>query len=430
MAKIAFQTFGCTLNFSDSEVMMGSLRNAGHEIVDSVSDAELVVVNGCSVKNLAESKFFKAVRDASDAGKKVVVAGCVVSAEKKLADTKLSGHSVVGTKQLGKIVHVVEETLLGNVVQMLGSDKNERLNVPRVRRNSVVGIVPIAEGCLGECAYCKARFARGKLVSYDPSAIVKQVISDVADGCREIWLTSQDCGAYGKDIGTDIVSLVCAVCEVEGDFMIRIGMMNPNFALEYLDDLVDLFKSNKGKLFWFLHIPVQAGSDRILGLMRRKYTVADFVAVCTALRKAMPEFAISTDVICGFPSETEDEFSETLALIERVKPDVINVSRFWARPGTEAASMGGQLTGTETNSRSRKMVELKKKVVLSRNRTWLGWKGSVLVDERGKVGEGESWIGRNYAYKPFGLRGAFSLGQKVDVTAEKAHIYYLECSVL
>ncbi|MFC1741470.1 tRNA (N(6)-L-threonylcarbamoyladenosine(37)-C(2))-methylthiotransferase [Nanoarchaeota archaeon] len=429
MAKIAFVTFGCAVNFSDSEQMMGSLKSAGHSMV-GVESAELVVVNGCTVKNLAESKFFKAIRECSARGQKVVVAGCVVQAELGLANERLKDYSIIGTKQQGKIVHVVEETLAGNVVQILGVESDVRLNVPRVRRNSVVGIVPISEGCLGECTYCKARFARGRLVSYDASAVVSEVETAVSDGCREIWLTSQDCGAYGKDIGTDIVALLRAVCAVPGDFMVRVGMMNPNFALEYVDDLVSVFLDNKGKLFWFLHIPVQAGSDRVLGLMKRKYTVADFVAVCSRLRSAMPEFCISTDVICGFPGESEIEFSETLELIKNVQPDVMNVSRFWARPGTEAAGMPGQLLGGETQKRSGEMKKVKDAVSLARNQTWSDWSGEVVVDEKGSVGAGESWIGRNFAYKPVALKGSFSLGQKLGVSGCKAHNYYLEGFIL
>ncbi len=424
--RIAFITFGCTLNFADSEMMQGLLKEAGHGIVDRVDDADLVVVNGCTVKHLAEKKFFRAVDDAVGAGKKVVLAGCVVQAEPGYLTDKLKQYSVIGTKQLNRIVHVVEETLAGNVVQMIAWEKNARLNVPVVRRNPVVGIVPISEGCLGECTYCKARLARGKLVSYNPEAIVKQVVSHVRDGCREIWLTSQDCGAYGKDIGTDIVALLRAVCDVEGDFFVRLGMMNPNFALEYLDDLVDVFKENKGKLFWFIHLPVQAGSDRVLGLMKRKYPVADFIAVCRRFRSAMPEITIATDIICGFPTETGEEFKETLGVIRKVQPDVINVSRFWPRPGTPAASMEGQLHGRDTNERSRMMENLKEKLSLLRNKTWAGWSGSVLVDEKGTVGASESWIGRNYAYKPVALKGTFSLGSVVDTKPIRAHRYYLE----
>jgi MiaB-like tRNA modifying enzyme len=429
MVKIAFLTFGCTLNFADSELMMGLLKEAGHEIVSTVDSASLVVVNSCTVKNLAENKLFKAVRDAESGGKKVVVAGCVAQAEQSHLNGRLSGYSVVGTKQLNKIVHVVEETLAGNTVQMLGIEKNERLNVPKVRRNKIIGIVPIAEGCLGECSYCKARMARGRLVSYDPEAIVKQVMSDVRDGCREIWLTSQDCGAYGKDIGTNIVALLKSVCAVEGDFMIRLGMMNPNFALEYLDELIGVFKSNKGKLFWFIHLPVQAGSNRILQEMNRKYTKEEFTRVCQAFRTVMPEMTIATDVICGFPSESDEEFKQTMDLVKQVQPDVINISRFWARPGTPAASMEGQLHGRDTNERSREMKKVKEEVSLLRNKTWEGWSGPVIIDEKGTVGSEESWIGRNYAYKPVGVKGRFRMGEKVEVKISGVKVYHLEGDV-
>jgi len=426
MAKIAFKTFGCTLNLSDSEMMQGLLVDAGHEIVGDVDSAELVVVNSCSVKHLAEKKFFRAVADAAGRGKKVVCAGCVPQAEQSYLADSLSGFSVIGTKQLNKIVHVVEETLAGNVVHMVKSEKNSRLNVPKVRRNPVVGIVPISEGCLGECTYCKSRLARGNLVSYDPDAIVSQVKADVASGCKEIWLTSQDCGAYGKDIGTDIVELLKRVCVVDGDFMIRLGMMNPNFALEYLDELIDVFQENEGKLFWFIHLPVQAGSNRILQSMNRKYTKEDFMKVCYSLRESMPEISIATDVICGFPGETEEEFQQTVELVREVVPDVVNVSRFWPRPGTSAATMEGQLHGRDTNSRSREMENVKEEVSLMRNKAWEGWSGTVFVDEKGSVGSGESWVGRNFAYKPVGLLGRYSLGDTVTVTIKESHTFYLE----
>ncbi len=424
--KIAFITFGCTLNFADTELMSGLLQTAGFDVVgsDAVDSADVVIVNGCSVKHLAEKKFFKAVQRFEDAGKKIIVAGCVAQAEQEYAKTRLASYSIIGTKQLNKIVHVVEETLSGNIVQLLGQDKNDRLNVPRVRRNPVVGIVPISEGCLGECTYCKSRFARGKLVSYDPDAIVRQVVSDVAEGCKEIWLTSQDCGAYGKDIGTDIVTLLRAVCDVEGNFMVRIGMMNPDFALEHLDDLIGVFKENKDKLFWFLHIPVQAGSDRVLRLMKRKYTVGDFIHVTESIRRELAQFTISTDIICGFPGETEEEFHDSIELVQKVNPDVINISRFWPRPGTEAEKMEGQLPGRDTNKRSREMRELLKRISRANNETWKGWQGMIIIDEQGN--RPGSMIGRNFAYKPVAVKGKFNLGETIEVKIEKIDTYHLE----
>jgi MiaB-like tRNA modifying enzyme len=423
MPKISFLTFGCSVNFADSELMMGLLQRSGFEIVPDPKHADLVVINGCSVKHLAEKKFFRAIAEWKKRGKNIVLAGCVTQAEPSYAKTSLKDFSILGTKQLDNIVHVVEETLQGNVVHCIDAGKNEHLNLPRIRRNSMIGIVPISEGCLCDCSYCKARFARGKLVSYPPEAIVKHIITDINDGCREIWLTSQDCGAYGKDRGTSIIALLRAVLGIKGNFIVRLGMMNPNFALEYVDDIVDIFQHSKGRLFRFIHIPVQSGNDRILGLMRRKYKTAEFVKVCETLRKAMPDITIATDVICGFPTETEEEFNESLELIKRIRPDVLNISRFWARPGTDAAEMEGQLIGRETNPRSRKMRALFNAITAERKKQWQGWSGEILIDEKGKSG---SWVGRNYAYVPVALKGKHSLGEKAAVKVSKTGTHHLD----
>ena len=144
MSKIAFLTFGCTLNFADTELMMGLLKKEGHIIVDSEDDADIVVINSCTVKNMAETKFFKAIRNMEKKCKKIVVAGCIAQAQESLLGTRLKNYSVIGTKQLNRIVHVVEETLVGNVIHMCAQGKNERFNIPKVRRNNIIGIIPIA----------------------------------------------------------------------------------------------------------------------------------------------------------------------------------------------------------------------------------------------------------------------------------------------
>lgn len=421
--KIAFITFGCSLNISDSELMAGLLRESGFEIVEDWKTAELVVVNGCTVKHLAEKKFFRAVREVENRGKKAVIAGCVVEADKKYAQTAFKNNSIIGTKQLSKIAEVVEQTLKGNIIQLLGQEKNQRLNLPKVRRNKIIGIVPISGGCLGNCSYCKTRAARGALHSYDEKAILEEVKSCVKEGCGEIWLTSQDCGAYGKDSGTNIIFLLKAVLALEGNFFVRLGMMNPDFAILYIDEIIEVYKKHKGKLFWFLHIPLQSGNDRILRLMKRRYTASDFIRICERVRKELPELTIATDVICGFPTETSSEFRETVEVIRRVKPDVINISRFWARPGTEAAEMKGQLIGRESNKRSREMRAVLKELSLERNKSWEGWKGRIIIDEKGRI-KG-SFVGRNYAYKPVAVKGDFEMGERVHVNVEQGFVYYL-----
>lgn len=432
MTKIAFITFGCTLNVADSELMMGLLSSEGFEIVQSSDEADLVVINSCTVKNMAENKFFKTIRDMQSKNKLVIAAGCVPQAEKSYLANQLKDVSVIGTKQLNRIVDVVRETIDGNVMQLVVDGENKRHSMPRIRRNNIIGIVPISEGCLGNCTYCKSKMARGDLVSYDSKVILEEIKSAVKEGCKEIWLTSQDCGAYGLDIDTDITKLLESVLKLKGDFKVRLGMSNPNHILPIVDELILLYKENKEKLFRFIHIPVQAGSDRILKLMNRFYTKADFIDLCRRLRGAMPDITIATDVICGFPGETEEEFEETLELMKTIQPDVINRARFWARPGTVAATMDDQLAGTVTNERSRKLNALLQEISKQRNEFWKDWEGKILIDEEGHPDSNKNptWLGRNYAYKPFVIKQKTEVGKFINVKVSNIEVFHLEAGLV
>jgi tRNA A37 methylthiotransferase MiaB len=197
-------------------------------------------------------------------------------------------------------------------------------------------------------------------------------------------------------------------------------MMNPNNVLPILDDLIEAFGSEK--VFKFLHVPVQSGSDEVLGLMRRRYSVDDFQGLVRRFREAFPLLTLSTDVICGFPRETEEQFQDSLRLIEEVKPEVLNISRFWPRPGTVAEAMDGQLHGRETKDRSRRLSALWRRQSLEGSQRWKGWEGEILVDEVGKEG---SMVGRNFAYKAVVIREKASLGDFVRVKVTEAHGGYL-----
>lgn len=405
MAKIFIKTFGCALNNSDSEVMAGILAKEGHEIVGE--GADVVVINSCTVKNEAESKLYREI--SKHKGKKIIVAGCVAQAERSLIETKLKDYSVIGTSQIKSIGLVVEQTLNGNRVVLLDKE-NKRLNLPKIRKNAVVEIIPISEGCLGSCAYCKVRFARGSLHSYDKDEIIVQAKEAVNEGVKEIWLTSQDTGAYGKDMGITLPNLLKDLIKINGDFKIRLGMCNPNYALEYLDELVEILKSDK--MYKFIHIPLQSGNNRILKLMNRKYSKKDFVKVFKTLKEKVPNITIATDVICGFPTETEEEFEETFELMKELKPDIINIARFWKRPGTPAAEMK-QLNPEIIKSRSKRMMEAFKKISLYNNKKWIGWGGDVVITERGK---NNTLIARNFSYKPVIVKDdGQKLGDNVNV---------------
>ena len=277
------------------------------------------------------------------------------------------------------------------------------LDLPRIQANSLVSIVPVNFGCLGSCAFCCVVHARGHLRSCSIEKIVDRIRQDVDAGVHEFWITSQDTASYGRDISTNLAQMLKEATAVEGDFRLRVGMMTPNLIVPFLDNLIEAFKSEK--VFKFVHLPVQSGDDKVLREMRRFYTVAEFEEIVDAFRKAFPDITLSTDVICGFPGESTEAFENTLSLIRKVRPDVVNVSKFFARPKTAALLMHNEIVlKPEINRRSAETAKLAKQIALERNQRWIGWTGDIFVDEKGKVSG--TWVGRNFAYKPVTVSGA------------------------
>ncbi len=394
------------MNISDSEVMAGLLEKADFRIISSPEDAALIIINSCNVKGRTQSLFFSYLERIKQLKKPIVVAGCIP----KTLPTRVAEFSLIGPDQLNRIVEVVEETLNGNTVAALADEPVKRLNLPKIRKNPVVEILPISKGCLGSCSYCVVKKARGSLVSYPAEEILKQAKDAVRDGVREIWVTSQDSGCYGRDIHSTLPELLQQLCSLEGDFRIRLGMLNPNLAVEYLDRLVEVYRHPR--MFKFLHIPVQSGSNEILKRMNRKYTKEDFISVVQRFKKEVSGITVATDIICGFPGETKAQFEETLQLVRTVRPVILNISRFSPRPGTQAVYMSDQLPGGEIKNRSRTLTMAFEWIAFEENKAWKNWEGEITIDEQGK---NNTFIGRNDSYKPVIVEGNFRLGQKVKV---------------
>ena len=416
--RVFMKSFGCSANLADGEVLAGCLAAAGHRLVDSASGADLIVYNTCAVKGPTENRMIEILRRVP-VGKKLVVAGCLPLVNFERLDKEVQFDAAVGPAAGDAIVEVVERVLTGEKALNLKGAVRSRpgLDLPRVQLSPVISIIPISYGCLGSCAYCCVVFARGHLRSYTIHEIVDRVRKDLSNGLREFWITSQDAACYGKDQDTDLAELLEALDAIGRDFKVRVGMMTPNVAMTILEHLIERYRSER--VFKFIHLPVQSGDDEILRRMRRFYSVDDFTRIVQAFRAKFPEMTLSTDVICGFPGESEGAFKKSLGLIREVKPDVVNVSKFFARPRTRAAAMEKDFVPlTEIRRRSRLMAELASEVALERNRRWLGWKGEIVVDEVGKVRG--SWMGRNFAYKPFVVKSADNLLGKtlrVEVTA-------------
>jgi MiaB-like tRNA modifying enzyme len=410
---------------ADGAVLSGCLVQAGYELAGSVTAADVIVYNTCAVKGPTENRMIE-ISKRVPKDKKLIVAGCLplINFERLCKEVQFDG--VIGPAAGEKIVGIVNRVLNGEKVAAIKASANykPKFTLPRLQSSPVISIVPISYGCLGSCAYCCVVFARGRLRSYGVEEIVERVKEDLCMGLREFWITSQDTACYGGDNRSNLAELLTAMCNVEGDFKLRVGMMTSNNVLGILENLVRAFRSDR--VFKFVHLPVQSGDDQILKRMRRFYSVDDFRRIVTAFRASFPELTLATDVICGFPGEDEEAFRRTLRLVEEIRPDIVNVSKFFARPRTPAAAMQKESVPlSEIKCRSTMAARLARKVAFERNQRWVGWTGEVLVDEAGKFSG--SWVGRNFAYKPIAVKSKDRLlGKVLEVEVVKAFSTYLE----
>ena len=426
---VTVKSFGCSANQADGEVLAGCLKAAGFTLTENPQAAEVVIYNCCAVKGPTEDRMIAALKRAPK-GKKIIVAGClpIINLDRLKRETRFDG--LVGPAFGSGIVDVVKRVWLGEAVVALQDAAGAKpcLCLPRARANPVVSVVPVNYGCLGSCAYCCVRFSRGSLRSYSIEEITERFRADLACDAKEFWITSQDTACYGRDIGTNLPELLTAICDLSGKFRVRVGMMTPNNVSDMLGELVKAY-GNK-KVFKFLHLPVQSGDDMVLKEMRRFYTVQQFRDIVVAFKAAFPRVTLATDVICGFPGETRKAFESTLQLISKIQPDVVNVSKFFARPKTAAAEMTeGLVEQVEITHRSAEIARLAKKISFERNQHWLGWRGEILVDEKGRTSG--SWIGRNFAYKPIVVKNSSNLlGKTLQVKVATAFQTYLAGEII
>ncbi|XP_038567823.1 threonylcarbamoyladenosine tRNA methylthiotransferase isoform X1 [Micropterus salmoides] len=341
--KIWMKTWGCSHNNSDGEYMAGQLAASGYKITEDPTEADLWLLNSCTVKNPAEDHFRNSIKKAQEQDKKVVVAGCVPQAQPRM--DYLKGLSIIGVQQIDRVVEVVDEAVKGHSVRLLGQKKDggrrlggARLDLPKIRKNPLIEIISINTGCLNACTYCKTKHARGDLASYPVAELVERARQSFQEGVCEIWLTSEDTGAYGRDIGTDLPTLLWRLVEeIPEGAMLRLGMTNPPYILEHLEEMAKIL--NHPRVYAFLHVPVQSASDSVLMDMKREYCIDDFKKVVDFLKERVPGVTIATDIICGFPGETDEDFQETVDLVKLYRFPSLFINQFYPRPGTPAAKM-------------------------------------------------------------------------------------------
>lgn len=384
------KTYGCSANQNNSEIMAGILGRAGFLVTNNPKIAEIIIINTCIVKSKTESKIKRRIqdlrKDAKTKDKLMVIAGCMPETDfKKLKklDNKLIFLGTHHFKEILNLLRDYQENKLDWKKQEHYLSKNNeiKLNLPKKPQNPLVSIHQISEGCLGNCGFCRARLAKGKLFSYPKGEILKSIESDLQNSAKEIWLTSQDNAAYGMDRGgkSELPDLLKEILSLKHKFKLRLGMMNPNNVLPIIDDLIGVYKDKK--MFKFLHIPIQSASNKILKDMNRFYTIEQAESIISEFRKSFPEMTISTDIIVGYPTETEEYHQKNVDFLKDFKPDILNLSKFSSHKETRAGKLK-VLSNSIIRKRTKEIMQVHRETARQAKQKYLNKTIKVLVDRK------------------------------------------------
>ncbi|MFU8653215.1 tRNA (N(6)-L-threonylcarbamoyladenosine(37)-C(2))-methylthiotransferase [Methanotorris formicicus] len=374
--KIYVEGYGCTLNIADTNIIENSLKEFNFEITDNVEDADLVIINTCVVRLETENRMFARINYFKSLDKKVVVAGCLAKALKKKVENLAD-----------LLIMPREAHLSGEIIHEHFVEKNKKENTINLEEKlkyispSLITPLPICEGCIGECSYCIVKVARGRLISYSREKIVKKAEELINSGTKCLLITAQDTACYGFDINDNLPNLINDLCSINGEFIMRIGMMHAKNVGDILDDLIEAYKDEKvAKL---LHLPLQSGDDGVLKAMKRGYTVDEFISIVNEFRKKIEDLTFVTDIIVGFPTETEEAFENTLEVLRKIKPDYIHGAKYTSRKYTEAARMK-QIDTKIRKRRSEILDKLRRELSYMNNKKYVGKKMKVLITEENK----------------------------------------------
>jgi threonylcarbamoyladenosine tRNA methylthiotransferase CDKAL1 len=386
---IYIETYGCAANQNNSEILAGLLRQAGYEITNNIDISEIVIINSCIVKGKTESKIKRRIQDLSNTEKLLIVSGCMPETDFESLQ-KLSPRAIfLGThnfKGIVKLIKDFDENKLSkeNQKKYLAEENEEKVLLPKMPKNKLISITQISEGCLGDCNYCKTRLAKGKLFSYDIDKIIKSVESDLVNGAKEIWLTSQDCAAYGIDrFGeSKLPELLKRILNLKGNFKVRLGMSNPNHIYPILDELIEIY-GNK-KMYKFLHIPIQSASDKVLKDMNRKYKIKIVEEIINRFKGEFREVVIATDIIVGYPSEEKRDHLDNIAFVEKFCPEIFNLSKFSSHKGTKAEKL--KVLDVEIlNARASDLMLVHREGALKSKKRYYGNNIQVFVNSKSKM---------------------------------------------
>jgi tRNA-2-methylthio-N6-dimethylallyladenosine synthase len=393
MAKLHLITYGCQMNEYDSERVAGLLRARQYELTDDADAADVILLNTCAIREKAEEKVFSKLGElkrlkASKPGLVIGVMGCMAQLQQQTIFRRAPQVDLVfGSPAIASVGDLVERARREGRVLETRESPLVKLTAKPPTADRLRAFVTVMEGCEKHCTFCVVPRTRGRERSHEPAAIVAEIEGLVAEGCREVTLLGQTVNSYGRDLtpATDLAELFARVNDVAGLERIRFTTSNPyNLTPKLIGAMRDVPKVCE----WF-HLPLQSGSDRILARMNRGYTRAQYLDLIAALRDAEPSIALSTDIIVGFPGETEADFQATVAMIEQVGYDNVFVFRYSRRPGTPAATMPDQVADDVKADRNRRLLDVVQRVTGERSARLAGRTMEVLVDGASRRSPGE-----------------------------------------
>ena len=436
--KACVVTYGCQQNEADSERIMGILREMGYTPVAEPKDADIIIVNTCAVRDHAEKKALSITGGYKHLKNKkpsliIGVCGCMVS-KSDMSDKIKHSYPyidiVFGTENLWKLPEILYRTIkedkrmfFPNVGAPIVAE-----GIPVQRESGYKAWVSIMYGCNNFCTYCIVPYVRGRERSRRPEDIIKEVRELVADGYKEITLLGQNVNSYGKEFGDecDFAELLSRICEIEGDFLVRFMTSHPKDASH---KLIDVMAAND-KIAKHFHLPVQSGSDRLLKEMNRHYNREAYLSLIRYMREKMPDICLSTDIIVGFPGETEEDFEDTLSIVREVGYDMMYSFIYSKRTGTPAAEMENQVPEHITSERFARLIDTQNEISLTKNQPYTDKTVRVLVDGRSKNNP-DKFSGRTEGNKIVLFDGDDSMtGKFVTIHITEAQTFALKGDVV
>lgn len=423
-------TFGCQMNEHDSEVIDGLLTERGFSSVKERKDASIVIINTCSVRDNADKRFFGTLgqlkkRKESDPSFIVCVCGCMMQ-QQRVVDTIKAKYPwvdvIFGTNSIHHIPELIEKVAIEKekVVDIIENTEEIVEGLPAKRLFDHKALVNIMFGCNNFCTYCIVPYTRGREKSREPEAIVDEVKGLVADGVKEIMLLGQNVNSYDGN-GTSFAELLKMLNDVDGLERIRFMTSNPK---DLSDELIEAF-AVCDKLCRNLHLPIQSGSNRVLKQMNRKYTREDYLKLIEKLRKTVPDITLSTDIIVGFPGETNEDFEETLSIVKEVEYDSAFTFIYSIRKGTPAEKFEDQIEESEKHRRFDLLVNAVNEISEKKNKAYQDRVEKVLVDGVSK-NDKSTLTGRTDGFKLVNFAGKKELiGSLVDVKITDAKTFSL-----